>query len=104
VVGFDHAELGARVAQAWNFPAPLVEAIRLHHAPAEAVIKPRLAQVVHLADAIALMLGVGLGADGLSYPIDSRTLAALGYDDVPRLTRLLDDVEPLLACDDFRLD
>ena len=31
--GFDHAELGARLIQRWNFPPALVEATRLHHHP-----------------------------------------------------------------------
>jgi diguanylate cyclase (GGDEF)-like protein len=32
--GIDHAELGARLMERWNFPAALVEATRLHHQPA----------------------------------------------------------------------
>ncbi len=31
--GLNHAELGAKIALKWNFPEPLVEAIRYHHEP-----------------------------------------------------------------------
>jgi HD-like signal output (HDOD) protein len=31
--GMNHAEIGARVAEKWNFPESLVAAIRYHHEP-----------------------------------------------------------------------
>ncbi|MBY0401505.1 HDOD domain-containing protein, partial [Myxococcota bacterium] len=36
IVGADHGEIGALVAQAWNLPDQLVQAIRLHEEPTEA--------------------------------------------------------------------
>lgn len=33
VTGFNHAEIGARIAEKWNFPKVLVDAIRFHHNP-----------------------------------------------------------------------
>ncbi len=33
--GLNHAEVGALIAEKWNFPAQLIEAIRFHHAPLE---------------------------------------------------------------------
>lgn len=103
VLGFDHAELGARVAAQWSFPPELEEAIRCHHDPGRATLKPRLAHVVHLADAICMMLGVGLGADGLAYEVDPTTFDALGYDQ-QRIVGLLDELEPLLSVDAFGLE
>lgn len=35
-VGFNHAEIGAMIAEKWNFPEQLVAAIRHHHEPNEA--------------------------------------------------------------------
>jgi len=32
--GMNHSEIGARVAEKWNFPESLVAAIRFHHEPA----------------------------------------------------------------------
>jgi putative nucleotidyltransferase with HDIG domain len=102
LLGFDHAELGARVAQTWNFPPELVEAIRYHHTPALAQLKPRLTHTIHLADTICLMLGIGIGSDGLAYSIDRDTMSLLGYD-TPRLERLIDALEPMLTSDDLTL-
>lgn len=33
LIGFDHAELSARILQLWSFPASIVDAVRLHHRP-----------------------------------------------------------------------
>lgn len=100
LLGFDHAELGAQVAAAWSFPPELEEAIRFHHSPGGATLKPPLAHCIHLADAACMMLGVGLGADGLMYGVDPESLGVLGMTP-DRLMTLMDDVAPLVAGDPF---
>ncbi|MDR1148958.1 MAG: HDOD domain-containing protein [Spirochaetaceae bacterium] len=40
--GMNHAEVGALIAEKWNFPENLVAAIRFHHAPDSAPAKYRL--------------------------------------------------------------
>ena len=100
LLGFDHAELGAQVAAAWNFPPELEEAIRFHHAPQGATLKPGLAHCVHLADAACMMMGVGLGAEGVMYGMDPDSLSALRISP-ERLMCLMDDVAPLVAGDPF---
>lgn len=96
LLGFDHAELGAQIASAWSFPAELEEAIRRHHSPDEATLKPALAHCIHLADAACMMLGIGLGVDGMMYAVDPDSLAALGIDPA-RVQALMEDVAPLIA-------
>src|SRR5689334_16262020 len=53
VLGFTHAELGARVAAEWQFPPALCDALRHHHDPASAETDATLANTVHVADWIA---------------------------------------------------
>ena len=77
VLGFTHAELGARVLQKWNFPEDIVDAIEFHHHPQGAKFAP-LAGLVHRGDMATLMLGVGLGSDGLYYPLDEGVFDAVG--------------------------
>lgn len=98
MVGFDHAEVGARVAAAWSFPAELEEAVRCHHNPTAAQLKPQLSHVVHMADAACMMLGIGLGADGLAYHVAPETLDMFSFDQ-DRLVALLDEMEPLISAD-----
>ncbi len=78
VLGFTHAAVGARVADKWNLPSYLVEAIELHHEPARARSNPLLVALTHLADAVSMMMGMGIGGDGMYYLLDSRCLDLLG--------------------------
>jgi HD-like signal output (HDOD) protein len=52
VIGMNHAEIGARLAEKWNFPEALVDTIRFHHTPEEARIDRRLAGVTHLGEVV----------------------------------------------------
>lgn len=80
VLGFDHAAVGARVAEAWNLPVELAEPIAYHHQPMAAPNHRRLAAIVHVSDAICIMMGIGLGIDGLCYPLDPQALELLELD------------------------
>ncbi|MDR0639528.1 MAG: HDOD domain-containing protein [Spirochaetaceae bacterium] len=48
--GMNHAEIGALIAEKWNFPENLVMAIRFHHTPSEAPSAHRLVEAVYLAN------------------------------------------------------
>ena len=77
ILGFDHAEAGARLLERWNLPDGLVSAVRHHHAPGEATIPSPLPGLIHVADAICLTLGIGLGIDGLAFRLQPEALAGL---------------------------
>lgn len=71
LLGIDHAEAGFAIAGDWSLPAPLPEACRFHHTPGQAPAQWReLLYVVHLADIVAMLSGVGTGADSLQYHLD----------------------------------
>ena len=57
VVGTSHADVGAWLAERWNFPTHFVEAIRFHHNPGYAQINPELTAIVHVANQIACCEG-----------------------------------------------
>lgn len=49
--GMNHAEIGALIAEKWNFPDTLVNAIRLHHDPSMAATEYRdVVETVYLAN------------------------------------------------------
>ena len=89
VLGFDHPQVGGRVIKKWNLPSALVEAVLYHHQPDKAEAHKTLAYIVHLADAISCMLGIGLGSDGLMYAFEEHTLDALGLSN--------EDVESIMS-------
>jgi hypothetical protein len=73
-----------------------VEAIACHHRPAQAHAGGLLAAAVHVADVAMMLLGVGLGRDGLQYPLDPQACARLDWTEA-QLPDLLDRLLPLLS-------
>lgn len=79
VLGYDHAQAGAAMAEKWNLPAPLADAIACHHTPlAAAHGNVGLACVTHVANALCQTMGIGVGGDGLLTTLDPGALEALG--------------------------
>ena len=80
LLGIDHAELGARLGEAWGMPDTLIECIRFHHNPQGASSDNAAVHVVCLADLFAMSLGFGLGADGLHYRADAALMDRLSLN------------------------
>ena len=67
VLGFDHAEIGGKIAEKWKFPPEIIAAIAFHHEPSRSAKEFRLlAELVALANNLAVMVGYGTGVDGLA--------------------------------------
>jgi len=78
VLGTDHAEVGARLLESWSFPKSLVESVRWHHEP-DGVEKPRtIIDLVHVANMLCLMIGIGVGREGLRYEPSPAATRRLG--------------------------
>jgi HD-like signal output (HDOD) protein len=67
VLGIDHAELGGKISERWNFPADITAGIRYHHTPFLTREYHELVATVHLGDITARMAGLGGTIDGSSY-------------------------------------
>ena len=65
--GIDHAEIGADILRNWSFPPTMISAVRWHHDPDAAPISSHLIDVVHVADVLCVMSGIGVGREGLQY-------------------------------------
>jgi len=77
IIGYNHATVGGFLAKGWNLPEDLVAAISYHHAPSNAKIYEELASVIHVANGLASLLGVGGGVDSFLNPIQQETLDRL---------------------------
>lgn len=99
VLGFDHAEIGEKVASKWGLPPNLVEAIGYHHTPDLSTLNPILVSIVHIADAITMMMGIGLGLDGLQYIISETALENLDLTEID-IQNIMSDVADLIADQD----
>ncbi len=76
LLGFDHAELASEVCERWQIPSHIAQAIRFHHDPTPSD-RDILTHIVHMADAIAIMSGIGGGLDGLLYSIHGDVMETL---------------------------
>ena len=78
--GIDHASLGAEIARRWQLPENLVTSIAYHHEPQLAGNYKMLVAAVHVADVSMMILGIGVGVDGLRYPLEEQALKRLGMN------------------------
>jgi len=58
IFGIDHQTAGAKIAEAWNFPEDIVDAIQNHHKPANSKFDYQLTASIHLADFTCTMIGI----------------------------------------------
>ncbi len=70
ILHFGHPDIGKQVAIRWNLPRNLVMAIAYHHTPGLAEDYKKLVSIVHLADAISRIEGIGYGGDSQTPIID----------------------------------
>jgi putative nucleotidyltransferase with HDIG domain len=81
-MGMTHAEAGYYLAQKWQFPAPVIDSIRYHHAlhkcPPNSL---PVASLVHIADAACRRIRLGSGGDDAPVDIDPLAMKTLGIDD-----------------------
>ncbi|MFH0977263.1 MAG: HDOD domain-containing protein [Spirochaetota bacterium] len=82
IMGFDHQEIGEKILAKWNFPQVLKDIVRYHHEPDKAPAESRLlVSIVHIANVICLMAGIGIGSDGLFHELNDEALTLTGIKD-----------------------
>ena len=91
IYGLDHAEIGARLAERWNFPPLLADAIRFHHTPEGAVVDPLMASFGHLGEIVTHRLGFGALESDAHYTLRDSALRLTGMTPAG-----LDGMEPAL--------
>lgn len=78
VLGTDHSEVGAQLAQNWSLPDSLVETIRHHHTPEDARQHVALVHIVYLADLLMSRFHTGLELERLNTDALAARLGAIG--------------------------
>lgn len=93
VFGLDHAQVGAQIADSWNFPQELTLAIGYHHHPEDAKGRPLLAVITYLANIVCLRLGHGLASGPLDLSVSPFCAEATGYDEnsMPELGKQVEE-------------
>lgn len=79
-LGTNHAEVGAQILQQWSLPPVIVNAVRWHHSPESADSADTMLDIIHVANVLCLMIGVGVGRDGLQYEPSEEVVGRLGLE------------------------
>lgn len=83
--GVNHGEIGAKIAEKWNFPSTLVDCIRYHHAPEDAPEESAsLVYVVNFADALCHYQDFEIDY----YQFDSATLQRFNITSEAQLSKI----------------
>jgi putative nucleotidyltransferase with HDIG domain len=63
IIGTTHSDIGKRIAEKWNFPESIVEAIHFHHSPELSTQYPKITAYVYLADYLCKAKHIGFSGD-----------------------------------------
>ncbi len=89
-IGVNHAEIGAMIANNWNFPEQLVSAIRWHHEPTQAEDEHReVVSIVYLANCFSDLDNGMLEFDQIELDI----LARFGLKTEAQVRTLMEDLK-----------
>jgi putative nucleotidyltransferase with HDIG domain len=80
VLGTNHADVGAEILTQWSLPVDIVNAVRWHHTPESAAKDDTMLDIVHVANVLCLMIGIGAGRDGLQYSPSEVVTERLGLE------------------------
>ncbi len=100
ILGFNHAEAGAGLAEEWNFPPYLVEAIENHHQKPGESGDWDLIRAVSAGNLVTCQLGWGGGAGALTTDDFWEQVIDLGFKEEvleTLMANLRDDLEEMLS-------
>ena len=78
VLGFDHAEMASDICRKWHIPENVTIAIQYHHYPSLSE-GSELAHIVHTADYLVRLSGLGYEDDDLMVELEEGALDFLGF-------------------------
>ena len=75
--GFDHAEIAYDICRKWNIPENISHSIKCHHQPSISG-QDEISYIIHMADYIAMMGGIGYDDDDTLYQPEEGAMDFLG--------------------------
>ena len=78
ILGFDHAEIASDICRKWHIPENVILAIQYHHYPSLSE-GSELAYIVHAADYLVRLSGLGYEDDDLMCELEEGALEFLGF-------------------------
>lgn len=84
VLGVTHSDVGSWLAERWNLPKRLEDAISHHHTPGRLKRGAELPSLIHLADFLCRREKIGEGGGNRLPKLDPAALRAFGIHEEPR--------------------
>ena len=89
ILGIDHTEVGRDLALRWSLPDSLIDTIRYHHKPENAVRNLELTHIVYLADLLMSRFYDGLELERLTAETLASRLRTIGFS-IEKLPDIVD--------------
>lgn len=99
VLGITHAEVGGWLAERWNLPDHLVEAISMHHTPGNAEHNKDLVALIHCADVFACRMATQAVEFDKGIDFDQESLEHLQLNDAAVLEEYIRNYRELVKVD-----
>jgi HD-like signal output (HDOD) protein len=99
VLGVTHAEIGGWLAERWNLPESLCEAVAAHHHPERASKNMDLVSLIHVADLIGQKLQSGQNEFDKGSEFSPEALKQLGMEDQSALDEKIDEYRRVIQAD-----
>lgn len=100
IMGYSHQEISEKILEKWNFPPVLKAIVRYYAEPENAPEQYRSeVSVVHIANTISIMAGIGIGSDGLYHQLSGTAMNNLKitnaeleelFSKIPEMTKQID--------------
>jgi HD-like signal output (HDOD) protein len=82
IMGYNHQEIGEKILLKWKFPPVLRSIVRFYSEPNNAPNEHKHeVAIVHIANSLCLMAGIGIGSDGLYHMVDGNALKQLNINE-----------------------
>ena len=79
ILGFDHSDIASEMCLRWNIPESITFAIKYPHYPFRSNGDVS-SYILHVADYIATISGIGIGTDDILYEVGEGALDFLGLN------------------------
>lgn len=103
IMGYSHQEISEKILEKWNFPPVLKAIVRFYAEPDQAPDNFKTeVSIVHIANTISIMAGIGIGSDGLYHQLCKSALDTTKitgpeleelFSKIPEMTRQIMEIQ-----------
>jgi HD-like signal output (HDOD) protein len=103
IMGYSHEEISEKILEKWNFP-PVLRAIARYYSEPEKAPQQfkQEVSIVHIANTVSIMAGIGIGSDGLFHQLSSDAIEVTGINNeeleelfakIPEMTKQVREIQ-----------